>query len=217
MINGKSGLVITGGLAADKAWFDIVKKNFDVIVAADAGYHTALAVGADVDYVVGDMDSIGEERLLEDLPRGSVRKFDQDKDYTDTEIALQLLAEKGCRHHCIFGGGGGRLDHLIGILSLFDRNDGPDMWITDSAVIVSIRDCFVLTGMIGSIISFFPIGIDRCTMTSKGLKWPLDSLEWTKGDAGVSNLAISSDVMVTMHTGRLAFVGELETLKGIHG
>jgi thiamine pyrophosphokinase len=216
MTTGKSGLVITGGLAATKGWFDIVKKKFGLIVAADAGYHTAIALGADVDYVVGDMDSIGDRRLLEDLPKGSVRKFDEDKDFTDTEIGLELLKEKGCRYRCIFGGGGGRLDHLIGILSLFDRIDGPDMWITDSAVIVSISDSFVLTGMIDRTISFFPIGFDRCTMTSKGLKWPLDSLEWTKGDAGVSNLAISSEVKVTMRTGRLAFVGELETLKGIH-
>ena len=216
MAKGNSGLVITGGLAAEREWFDIVKNRFDVIVAADAGYHTALAVGADVDAVVGDMDSIGEERrALEDLPKGSVIKFDQDKDFTDTEIGLQFLEEQGCLFRCIYGGGGGRLDHLIGILSLFDRINAPDMWITDSAVIVSIRDSFVLTGMTGSTISFFPIGVDRCTMTSTGLKWPLDSLDWSKGDTGVSNLAIAGDVKVTMRTGRLAFVGELETLKGI--
>ncbi len=215
MIKGKRGLVITGGIAAGKEWFEIIKDQFDLIVAADAGYNTAINVGAQIDFVVGDMDSIGDEWQLDDLPKGSVRKFDQDKDYTDTEIGLRLLTEQGCRYRCIYGGGGGRLDHLIGILSLFDRIDGPDMWITESAVVVNIRDCFVLKGMPGSTISFFPIGVDRCTMTSTGLKWPLDSLEWSKGDTGVSNLAVSGDVKVKMHTGRLAFVGELETLKGL--
>ena len=215
MFEVKKGLVITGGLAAEKRWFEMIKNRFDVLVAADSGYHTALAVGAEIDFIVGDMDSIGDRNMLDDIPREHVRKFDQDKDFTDTEIGLGLLAEQGCGYRCIYGGGGGRLDHLIGILSLFDRIDGPDMWVSESAVVVNIREDFVLTGMSGSTISFFPIGADRCTMTSTGLKWPLDGLEWSKGDCGVSNLATSGVVKVKMRTGRLAFVGELETLKGI--
>ena len=94
MFEGKSGLVITGGLAAEKEWFDLVKKRFDVIVAADAGYHTAVDVDADIDFVVGDMDSIGDEGVLDGLPKESVKKYDPDKDFTDTEIGLQLLAEQ---------------------------------------------------------------------------------------------------------------------------
>jgi len=217
MIVEKRGLVITGGLAAGKAYFDAVKSRFDLIVAADSGYHTAVDVGADIDFVVGDMDSIGEDRLLNDLPEDSVITYDRDKDFTDTEIALQLLKDKGCGYRCIYGGGGGRLDHLFGIFALFDRKDGPDMWITDSAVVVSIRERFVLKGMSGCTISFFPIGTDRCTMISAGLKWPLNSLEWVKGDAGVSNQALSDTVEVKMRTGSAVFVGGLETLKGIGG
>ena len=51
-------------------------------------------------------------------------------------------------------------------------------------------------------------------MTSYGLKWPLDRLQWRKGDAGVSNVVIEDRMEVKMLTGKLVFVGELETLKG---
>ena len=215
MFDGKSGVVVTGGLAAEKKWFDLIKERFTLIVAADSGYRTAMEIGAKVDFAVGDMDSIGDRQVLKDLPKESVITFSPEKDFTDTEIGLNLLSEKGCVFKAIYGGGGGRLDHLIGIFALFDRDNGPDIWVTDTAVVVRIRERFVLKGMAGSTISFFPIGTNRCTMISTGLKWPLNGLKWTKGDAGVSNQAVSDTVEVQMRTGSAVFVGELETLKGM--
>jgi thiamine pyrophosphokinase len=216
MIPSKSGLVITGGMAPGKKWFDLIKGRFDIVVAADSGYNTAIEIGAKIDFVVGDMDSIADKSSLDDFPVESIRRFDQDKDFTDTELGLQLLDEKKCNFKGIFGGGGGRRDHLYGIFSLFDRNDSPDIWISDTAVVVNIFDSFTLSEMSGQTISFFPLGEYRCTMTSKGLKWALDHVEWKKGCVGISNLVISDNVEITMQTGRLAFVGELATLKGMN-
>lgn len=214
MDSGKRGLLITGGAAPGKEWLQLIRERYDTVVAADSGLDTALRMGAEVDYAVGDMDSLSDESLLQDLPAESIIRFEQDKDFTDTELGLSVMKEKGCRFCCIFGGGAGRLDHIIGILSLFDRDDGPDMWITESAVIFLIRDTFTLNKMKGRVVSFFPMGTDVCTMTSYGLKWPLDCLQWRKGDAGVSNVVIEDRMEVKMLTGKLVFVGELETLRG---
>lgn len=213
----KSGLLITGGEAPGRRWFELVKDRFDIVVAADSGLLTAMNMEIKADYIVGDMDSIGDKRVLESFPDESIFTYERDKDYTDTEIGLSLLQRKGCVHRCIIGGGAGRLDHLIGILSLFDKTDAPDMWITNSAVVVMIRDIFRLKGMKGRTISFFPAGCEKSTMKSEGLKWPLDALGWKKGDLGVSNIVTSDEVEVTMRTGRLIFVGELETLRGLPG
>ncbi|MBN1687293.1 MAG: thiamine diphosphokinase [Spirochaetales bacterium] len=215
MESGKRGLLITGGLAAGKEWLEYIKDGFDLVAAADSGIETAVEMGAQVDYAVGDMDSLSDARILEKFKKESIVKFEQDKDYTDTELGLSVLKDNGCGFRCIYGGGGGRLDHLLGIFSLFDRDDGPDLWITESAVIAQIRDTLVLNGMKGSIVSFFPAGVVNCTMVSYGLKWQLDGLEWSKGDAGVSNVVTEDSMRVTIRTGKLVFVGALETLKGL--
>ncbi len=215
MYGRRWGLLITGGSAPEKRWFEFIKNSVDIVVAADSGVETAADIGVKIDYVVGDMDSLSDETILEKFPEKSVLRFEKDKDDTDTEIGLSVLREKGCTFRCIWGGGGGRLDHLIGILSLFDREDAPDMWLTESAVIVLIKDIFELEGMDGRTVSFFPLGTGTSTMVSSGLKWPLDTLKWRKGDTGVSNVTVSSHVEVKMCTGKLAFVGELETLRGL--
>jgi thiamine pyrophosphokinase len=172
-------------------------------------------MGIDVDYIVGDMDSLRDPGILGRFPEESIVRYGREKDYTDTEIGLTLLKKEGCSRNCIIGGGGGRLDHLIGILSLFEKSDGPDFWITETSVIVMIRDTRKFTELQGKTVSFFPVGVTKCTMSSTGLKWPLDSHEWYKGDVGVSNVIISHHAEVTMHSGRLIFVGELETLRGL--
>ncbi len=46
-------------------------------------------------------------------------------------------------------------------------------------------------------------------MESKGLRWPLDGLRWTRGDIGVSNEMTGNDFFVTMKTGRLIMVTEI--------
>lgn len=46
-------------------------------------------------------------------------------------------------------------------------------------------------------------------MESKGLRWPLDGLRWTRGDIGVSNEMTGNDFSVTMKTGRLIMVTEI--------
>ena len=211
----KTGLLVTGGEAPERKWFDYVKNGYELVVAADSGVQTAMKMGVEIDYIVGDMDSIEDKEILTNFRNEQILTYDEDKDFTDTELGLSVLEKNGCTRTCIVGGGGGRLDHLIGILSLFDRENGPDVWITESAVIMMIRDTLTLKGLRGSTVSFFPAGLRKSSMKSSGLKWPLDTLEWQKGDAGVSNMIISETAQVTMRTGRLILVGELETLRGL--
>ncbi len=138
MVSSRRGLVVTGGLAPDRVWFDYLRGRFDVVVAADSGLMTAISVGVPVDRVVGDMDSLEDYEMLSVFPPESVQVFSTEKDFTDTEIGLQTLKEMGCTSTTIYGGGGGRLDHLIGILTLFERDNPPVLWVSDSSVAIFI-------------------------------------------------------------------------------
>ncbi|MBT3273735.1 MAG: thiamine diphosphokinase [Spirochaetales bacterium] len=209
------GLVFTGGAAPGEKVFEALKGRFDFSIAADSGYNTAVSIGAEVDYIVGDMDSISSEKVLSVVPPEKIIRYKVDKDETDTEIAVRHAREAGCGFVCIYGGGGGRLDHLIGIFSLFERENPPNMWVTDSDVVVLINSEFVLRGMKNTTISFFPAGQDACTMQTGGLKWNLNKLRWEKGDCGMSNVVVENEMKVEMKTGRLLLIGPLELLRGM--
>ena len=203
------GMLIIGGNAPDSIIVAELSRDFDIIAAADSGFDVALEAGISPDIVLGDFDSVKSSDAVEDLPKHRLMKFPEDKDATDTEIGLSYLHRSGCSHITIIGGGGGRLDHLIGILRLFERDMRPHVWRTDTAEVISIENEYEYHGKRGDTVSFFPVGHEICTMNSTGLKWPLDGLEWGRGDVGISNIVPSGRCRVLMKTGRLLMVREV--------
>jgi thiamine pyrophosphokinase len=203
------GVVITGGLAPPaeivKRWCESAK----VVVAADSGFDTATRAGVCPDAVVGDFDSI-ENRNAFAVYDGIVERHPRDKDLTDTELGIELLSARGCDEWVILGGGGGRSDHFLGILFLFDRPEAPLVWVTDRAEFSRVEAEHKLEGKPGSVVSVFPIGEDSCTARSQGLKWPLDGIVWRRGDIGVSNELVAPVARITVVSGRLLLVRELE-------
>jgi len=198
--------VITGGTYPVRELVQSYLDRADYVVAADTGVETALSYGVRPDLVVGDFDSLSDESLLEEFDAESVRRFGRAKDETDTEIALRLVDEAGADHVVLVGGGGGRVDHLLGIASIFERDRHPDLWITDVSAVRALDDEAVEHGTIGETISFLPLGCEPCRMTSSGLRWPLDALTWGRGNAGLSNEFAEPVVRVRMRSGRLLVV-----------
>ena len=203
------GIVLIGGKSPE---FQLVKHEIDradIIIAADSGLEYAVSNTIHVDYIVGDMDSLENKKLLEQFPPDIVKVYPEEKDETDTEIGIRTLQQLGAQQITIIGGGGGRLDHLIGILTLFDRKNPPHKWLNHSYQVIAIFDTMETEVKEGEIISFFPLGCNPCTMTSTGLKWNLDGLTWRRGDMGISNVAVDKKVSVEMKTGRVIMVRKM--------
>ena len=186
--------------------------NAGWLVAADSGLQTAAACGIMPDLVVGDFDSLEDHDLLGVVGESKVRRYPHEKDYTDTELAVRAARDRGCTEIVIIGGGGGRMDHLIGILSLFDREPPPSVWITDTAVLQTITSGITIEGSPGGVVSLFPVGCESCRATSEGLRWPLDGLSWRRGDFGLSNELTSKAASIRVLEGRLLLVRELEAI-----
>ncbi len=204
-----SGVLIVGGKCPN---YELIKESIDnaeMIVAADSGYDYAKMHNISPDYVIGDMDSVQNRTDIQELPEEKRKIVSREKDATDTELGLDYLWEKGIKKVMIIGGGGGRFDHLIGILTLFERNPHPYQWINHNARVVAVDTTLTINTEIGDVLSFFPIGSSPCTMESKGLKWPLNGLKWIRGDMGISNEALENTIEIQVKEGRLIMVKTL--------
>jgi len=202
------GIVFTGGEGPEP---EVIKDNLTgigsfFIAAADSGLALAEKAGYSPDIIIGDMDSVDAE-LLDRYPAESVVRYPTAKDYTDTELAMQKVIEKGCKNIWIIGGGGGRLDHLLGIRSLFERDITPCRWITDKESVFCIeKGKHYFSVNAGEIVSVFPLGDGGWEAVSERLKWPLDGIKWNRGFFGLSNVAIEDCFNITVHAGRFMVI-----------
>lgn len=203
---GRRGLLVIGGAGPSPRELVACARDADLVVAADSGLDLALAAGLTPDMVVGDMDSLSDVALLRRFSPEKVLAFPRDKEETDTEIGMRILREKGCGQITIAGGGGGRIDHLLGIAALFERVPAPSRWLTDQEDIRLVDGTAECAGWSGSTISVFPVGERAADMHSEGLQWPLDGLEFRRGFGGISNRATADRVRITVGTGKLLVV-----------
>jgi thiamine pyrophosphokinase len=187
------GLIFTGGVAPDMARASHLFGSCGIIIAADSGLHAAERAGVVPDLIIGDMDSIGDPAILARYPPESVRRWPRDKDYTDTELAMAIMRERGIADIVLVGGCGGRLDHLFAIKALFDGECFPSLWIGEESVVIAVGDgassCGVRVSSIGSEdpVSVFPVGEHPQACASDGFHWPVDGLGWNEGRYSLSN------------------------------
>lgn len=199
-------VVVTGGEVPPSGRAEGWVAGCSVVVAADSGLAALAAWGIEPTHIVGDMDSMPAALSSEDYPAATVRRYEQAKDHTDTELALHEARRAGADEIVILGGGGGRLDHLLSIVALFDRTECPTAWVTHREEVFLVEEELVLDTHEGETVSVFPVGIGPWRMSSTGLRWPLDELDWRRGDIGVSNAATGGRLHVRMERGRVIVV-----------
>jgi thiamine pyrophosphokinase len=203
------GVLFVGGAGPDPVVIADDLAEAGIVVAADAGLERALALGVEPDLVLGDFDSLVDTTLLDRFSADRVLRFPTDKDETDAEIGLRFLGARGCDDITIAGGGGGRLDHLLALALLFEREHPPHRWVTDNEDVRLVLGEACFDGWRGSTVSVFPLGSGVADLSSEGLRWPLEGLAFARGWSGVSNVADADRVRVGVGRGRLLVVRSL--------
>ena len=156
----------------------------DLIVCADSGYDRALALGIVPDIIIGDMDSISADYTENDSIVYPTRK-----DYTDSELVIDYVIEKGADKIVMFGMIGTRFDHSFANISLLLKCRGRDAVIIDkNNIIQMLFDTVTVGGNVGDTVSILPFSGDLEGVTTTGLEYPLyDSTVRIGTSLGVSN------------------------------
>lgn len=182
-----------------------------VVVAADGGLELAAGLGLHVDLLVGDLDSVSSATLARARAAGTtVQQHPVDKDATDLALALDAVAADGPAEVTVVGGHGGRLDHLLGNVSLLAAPRYRALRLTallGPAVLHVVHDAVELTGSAGELVSLLATHGPARGVRTTGLRFPLhDDLLPPGSSRGVSNRFLATTATVTLESGVLVTV-----------
>lgn len=175
-------------------------------IAADSGLDHARAAGHAVDVAVGDFDSVSDAGLRWAEANGvELIRHDRDKDRTDLELALDLVVDRGVETALVLGGAGGRLDHLLGNLTVLASSRYRAVQIEarmGEASLWVVRGERMLHPEVGMLLSLIPMHGDAEAVETTGLRWPLEGERLQAGSSrGVSNLVAATPVRVAVGVG----------------
>ena len=191
----------------------------DLVIAADGGARHGPALGVGIDLWVGDGDSIGTDALAALEASGvPLERSPQDKDESDTELAIRAAIRLGRSGVVILGALGGRVDHALANIGLLAM---PELAGHEAAILdADSRTVLIqapgpdgaaverlLAGHIGALISLLPLGAGVEGVTTRGLAYPLADEPLPVGRArGLSNVRLARDAAVVVRRGLLLVV-----------
>jgi thiamine pyrophosphokinase len=205
--------------ALDAAWPGWAE-GFGLVVAADGGARGAQRLGFTIDLVVGDGDSLTPaelDRLA--AAHVEIRRAPQDKDESDTELAILAAIERAADELTVVGAiGGARFDHALANVALLalPALNGRACELLDPTARVRLMTgpaTLELPGRAGDIVSLLPFGDGVLGVTTDGLAYPLRDEALPAGPArGLSNLRSGQTARVRVRAGRLLVVESPATL-----
>ena len=207
-------LIFSGGVYDDPQYYRRYLDDAELVIAADSGAGAVLALGRLPDVLIGDMDSIRTDELMDIINGKAVEVITQppQKDYTDTELAVRLARERGASEIFICGALGGRLDHELANVSflVLGMTWGMDIRIVDEAqelVMFTPGRRNPIPGVVGDTVSLISLSEATTGVTTADLKYPLvgETLPFLS-PRGVSNVISGPEPSVAYDEGRLLLV-----------
>jgi thiamine pyrophosphokinase len=214
---GKMVFVISGGVVNDPQFLyeEIRSVSNPVIICADGAAQIMKMSDIAPDFIVGDMDSVEEDTLKYFEAKGSrIIRHPEDKDETDTQLALECAFEMHPEAIRMFGALGGRIDHALANISLLVMcaKRGVDTKIVDKdcELFVIDRSC-VINGREGETVSLFPLSSDVTGIALEGFRYPLsDGVMEIGKPYGVSNRLTGTRGTISLKTGYLLVIRQFE-------
>ena len=195
------------------------RNEVSLVVAADGGVRLAPDLGLAVDLWVGDGDSLGAAGV-ESLRASGVPLLVawQDKDESDTELAVLAAVERGAHDITILGAlGGRRIDHALANVALLGHPGLAEAQcrLLDEQVRITLLSAgadgwparILLTGRQGGLVSLLPFAGRVEGIVTEGLRYPLKDESLDVGPArGLSNVLLGDRASVSIRAGQLLIV-----------
>lgn len=211
-INHCKILIITGGYIDENFLKSLIlKEKYSMFIAADRGLLAADRLGIQLDYILGDFDSVPSELLskykTQSIP---IKSYPRMKDKTDTQIAFEMALSYHPLSIDMVGATGTRMDHTMSNMDLLmiAVNQEVDARILDvNNCIYLKRKNFVIKkeDQHGDYISLLAFSYRVKGLSLNGFKYPLDDITLSATSSlGISNELVEDEGRVEFEEGILA-------------
>jgi thiamine pyrophosphokinase len=189
-----------------------------IVIAADGGVQHAERLGLEISIVIGDLDSLDEEKNIALKNKNTdVLRVAAQKDETDLELALLYAIEIGVTDIVVLGAFGDRIDMSLSNLLLLTHPSllavQIEYWYGRQTAWLIRPPGDEIHGQSGDILSLIPLEGDAEGITTHELYYPLNNEKLEFGPArGISNVLTASVARVELGSGTLIAVhspGEL--------
>lgn len=188
---------------------DVARNAADrAILAVDGGVSPVLAAGLTPRWLLGDLDSAKAQEVQRAEAGGTeIIPFPVEKDFTDLELALDLVRRVQCRNLLVLGlWGGERFDHQMVNFALLGREAGKGLGVCapgKGQTFYFTRNSQVLLASRGRRFSLLALeGLARVEII--GAKYS-GSVELEPGSGfGLGNEIAASRVLIIVRAGTLA-------------
>lgn len=204
-------VIVSHGEIKNIGFASNIMNDCDMLVCADGGGAYAVRCGLTPDALVGDLDSI-DNISLSIIQNSNCRiiKYPREKDYTDTQIAIDYAIGQGADEIVILAGTGDRLDHTLAnvfLLVKLMKSGKRACLINEKNTVYVINDNIRISGKKGDLLSLLPVGGDVGGITTSGLKYRLSGSDMNMGDPlGISNVFTDEEAYIKIEHGYLLVI-----------
>lgn len=208
-------LIISGG----EINLDFLYKYYNdnknsTIIAVDKGLNALHELNIIPHHIVGDFDSVNKDllSLYSNSPNIVIHKYNPEKDYTDTDIAIKLAIDLNSSCINIIGGFGNRIDHLLANIHILMHglNANIPCYLLDECnkvYLINTTTEIFKSKAYGKYISLIPLTSSVSGLTLKGFKYPLTGYTLPIGvSLGISNEIIDYIATISFKEGILIII-----------
>lgn len=204
-------VIFAGGTIVDYRLQKKYVAGADFIICADSGVRHAFEMGVIPDLVVGDMDSVSPKDLKKIKELGIEQEtFAAEKDFTDTELALEIAYQRGATEAVVLAGIGDRPDHSLAnvLLMVNFKKRGLEVRLAGENWEMFLIDGHVqISGKKGDLLSLIPLSGEVSGIETLGLYYPLKNETIPMGASrGISNVFLGDEALVKVKNGLLLAV-----------
>ena len=206
-------IIISGGLLVDPVFFH--KKMLEIgnclVICCDGAARHFQHLGIKPDVIIGDMDSIDPALLASYSKQGiKIIKYSANKDFTDTELALDYALGLKPESIFILGALGGRIDHTLANVFLLCKGQekGIRTYLIDEygeAFVPNKETSFI--NETGKTVSLVALSSEVTGITLTGFLYPLKEGTLILGESrGISNVINEARASISVRNGKLLVI-----------
>jgi thiamine pyrophosphokinase len=177
------------------------------VIAVDGALKTLNDLDINIDYIVGDLDSINQPDLISKYKSKFHHKPDQNT--TDFEKAIKLVRELSLTPSLILGINGKEIDHILNNIHVMVKHhefDGEFFFLdcqnnSPAKIGIIVTKSKLLNCGAGKTISIFPF--PSASLTTYGLQYPIykKTINQCSGILCARNKSVLDEVEIIVHEG----------------